>query len=209
MPKYIKKEIADLNGTGSTQACYRMQTWRKLEFDEFVKRCHTFNGAFSDSAIKGVVTAVCDQLAREIANGYNVKIDGLGTFGCRLGLRPNKDMDGFAEGEVRRNAQSIIVKGVSFRVDKELVRNINMECDLERGGESRLRKSEYTQTERLQLALEFIEKQGYMRVAHYAALTGLSYPTAARELVRLADDPNSGITSQGSKSAKIYIKKPR
>lgn len=42
----------------------------------------------------------------EIANGFNVRIEGLGTFGCKLGLRPDKEMDGFDEGEKKRNARS-------------------------------------------------------------------------------------------------------
>lgn len=207
MPQYIKKEIPDLNGKGSTQAYYRLKTWRKLEFDEFVKRCRSFNGAFSESVIKGVVTAVCDQLAREIANGYTVRIDGLGTFGCKLGVCPEKEMDGFQEGETKRNAQSIMVKGLTFRADKELVKDINMDCDLTRGGTSRLKPSKHSQSERVQLAQQFLKENKYMRVSDYAALTGLSYPTAARELVRLANDPNSGITSQGIKSGKVYLAK--
>ena len=31
MAQYVKKEMADLRGTGSTGAYYRLKTWRKLE----------------------------------------------------------------------------------------------------------------------------------------------------------------------------------
>ena len=205
MAKYIKKEMADLNGTGTTQAYYRMQTWEKLTFGEFVRRCHLAHGAFDKGTIEGVVMSVCEQLAFELANGYSVKIDGLGTFRAKLGLRPNKEMDSFEEGEPRHNALSIRVTGVSFRADKRFVGETDRSCDLERGGEDRLCKSAFTQQERLQKAQEYLREKGFMRVGDYASLTGQSYATACRELRRFTSDPASGIISQGRKSAKLYL----
>ena len=205
MPKYIKKEIVDLNGKGTSQAYYRMQAWRRLESEEFVERVHSYNGAFSKSTIIGVMSAVRDQIVRELANGYTVTIDGVGTFGCRLGVRPDKEMDGFEDGETKRNARSIMVTGVTFRADKEMARDIDSRCDLERGGVERLQPSKYSQEERIQRAKQYLQKRGYMHVDDYAALTGLSYSTASRELRRLASDPESGITSRGRKSAKLYV----
>ena len=37
MAKYIKKEIADLNGTGSTQVYYRMERGETLSFGAFIQ----------------------------------------------------------------------------------------------------------------------------------------------------------------------------
>jgi len=205
MAKYIKKEMADLNGKGSTQTYYRLQTWRKLDHNEFVERCHSLNGAFSESAIKGVVAAVCDHLAYELSNGFSVKIDGLGTFRPKLGIRSDKEMDTFDEGTTKRNAQSIEVTGISFRADKKLVREISRNCDLERGDEERLHISQLSQAERIERAHEYLQQHGFMRVADYVSLTGLSYSTASRELRRLATDSTTGITSQGNKSSKLYL----
>ncbi len=207
MPKYIKKEMADLNGKGSPQAYYKLEAWRKLEFDEFVERCHKLNGSFSKAVITGVVTAVCDQLAMELANGFTVNIKGLGTFGCKLGVRTGKEMDGFDEDDSKLNARSIEVNGITFRADKGIVKQINRDCDLERGGESRLMTSKYSPEERLERAHRFLAKNGFMHVDDYARLTGLSYSTASRELRRLAGEPSSGITSSGSKSGKVYLGK--
>ena len=205
---YIKKEIVDLNGTGTTQAYYRMKTWQKLPFGEFVRRCHVSHGAFDKGTIEGVVMSVCEQLAFELANGYSVKIDGLGTFRAKLGLRPDKEPDTFGEGEPRHNALSIRVTGVSFRADKSFIVEADKSCDLERGGEDRLRHSAFSQEERLVKAQEYLHEKGFMRIGDYASLTGLSYSTACRELRRLASDPASGIISQGKKSAKLYLLAP-
>ena len=125
MPKYIKKEIVDFNGKGSTQVYYRMQAWRRLDPEEFVERVHSYNCAFSKSTIIGVISAVREQIVRELANGYTVTIDGIGTFGCRLGVRPGKEMDGFEDGETKRNARSIMVTGVTFRADKDMAKDVD------------------------------------------------------------------------------------
>lgn len=208
MAMYIKKEMADLNGTGTSQAYYRMKTWQRLPFSEFVRRCNVAHGAFDKGTIEGVVMSVCEQLAFELANGYSVKIDGLGTFRARLGLRPDKEMDSFEEGDPKHNALSIKVTGVSFRADKSFVVETDKSCDLERGGEDRLCRSAFSQEERLEKAREYLRGKGFMRIGDYASLTGLSYSTASRELRRLASDPASGITSQGRKSAKLYLLAP-
>lgn len=205
MAKYIKKEIVDLNGKGTTQAYYRLKTWRKLEFEEFTERCHSLHPAFSKGLISGVLDAIIEQLAYEISNGYSVKIDGLGTFSAKLGVRKDKEMDSFEEGSKKLNAKSIEVTGVSLRVDKKLIKEIDLNCDLERGGEERLRTSKLSQEERIEKARQYLQQNGFMRVNQYAILTGLSYSTAARELRRLAANPTSGIVSQGRKSSKLYL----
>lgn len=205
MPKYIKREIVDLNAESGTRAYYCMQTLCRLDPEEFVERVHSYNGAYTKSTIVGVMAAVRDQIVRELANGYTVGIDGLGTFGSKLGLQSGKEMDGFEAGEAKHNALSIKVTDVTFRADKSMVRDVDSECSLERGGVNRLRPSKLTPEERVQCARNYLHEQKFMRVADYADLTGLSYTTAARELRKVGEDPSSGITSKGVKSAKLYM----
>lgn len=205
MAKYIKKEIADLNGKGTTQAYYRMQTWRQLNYREFLERCHSQHGAFTEATLAGAISAFCSHLALELAQGYTVKIDGLGSFGAKIGVRKDKEMDTFEEGTTTRNAKSLVVKGVSFRADKELVRDIDLRCLLERGGEERINKSPFTKEERVERARQYLREHGFMRVGHYASLNGLAYTTASRELRRIAQDPALGIVSEGRKSGKLYL----
>jgi predicted histone-like DNA-binding protein len=205
MAQYIKKEMPDMSGTGQQKAYYKLKTWRKLDFDEFVKRCSSIHRAYGKSTIEGVLTAVCEHLAYEIANGYSVKINGLGTFNAKLGVRKDMEMDNFEEDTTKRNAKSIEVTGVLFRADKELIKEIDQNCDLERGGEERLKKPQMSQKERIEKAQKFIQKTGFMHVDEYASITGLSYSTASRELRNIASDPTSGIISQGNKSGKLYL----
>jgi predicted histone-like DNA-binding protein len=205
MPQYIKKEMPDMSGTGEKKAYYKLKTWRRLDSDEFVKRCSSIHRAYGKSVIQGVLTAFCEHLAYEISNGYSVKIDGLGTFTAKLGVREDKEKDSFEEGTTKRNALSIEVKGVSFRADKNLISEIDRGCHLERGGEERLRKPKTTLEQRIEKAQQFLKKNAFMHVDEYASLTGLSYSTASRELRKIASDPTSGIISQGRKSGKLYL----
>ena len=76
---------------------------------------------------------------------------------------------------------------------------------LEKGGVSRLRKTKLTLEERIQKALNFLEKNMFMRVPDYVRLTGLSRSVATKELRQLALNPSSGIASKGRRSQKYYV----
>lgn len=207
MARYIKKEIADLNGTGKKQAYYRMQTWRKLDHEEFVKKCTYTGSGVSRAMMDAVLTVVAEELPRLLAMGYSVRIDGLGTFNAKLGVRKDKEQDAFEEGEQKRNAQSIEVNGIGFRADKELISKTDRECDLERGGVSRLKVSKYSLEERIVLAKKYLENHVMMRVGDYATLTGLSHSKASIELRELCERPDAGFKAQGRGSHRVYIKR--
>ena len=198
--KYIKKEIADLNGTGHTQAYYKMKT-QAMSHDEFVDLCSR-EGAMPKDAIEGVL--IHNKLALSMAEGFSVKINGLGTFTAKLGMRDGVLPDAFEPGEPKHNAKNIEVTGVSYRADKELISNTRRKCILVKEGESRLMKPTTTLEERIAKARKFLEERPLMRVMDYAWLTGLSRTTASKELRKIASDPTSGITSTGRNSQKYY-----
>ena len=201
--KYIKREIPDLNGTGRTQACYKMEL-KPMTFQDFVNLCHR-EGGMDESQILGVLSLVSEKLALCMAEGFSVKLDGIGTFNAKLGVRSDMMPDAFEEGESNRNAKSIMVNGVSYRADNNLINATDRKCTLERGGVSRLRKSKYSLEERIQKARDFLEKNKFMRVPDYVRLTGLSRTSASIELRKLEADPSSGITSRGIRSQKYYV----
>ena len=88
---------------------------------------------------------------------------------------------------------------------KGLVREIDRNCNLERGGEERMRKPKLSKEARIKRARQFLKDNRYMRVSEYAKITGLAYSTAARELCDIASDSSTGIISQGRKSGKLYL----
>ena len=124
---------------------------------------------------------------------------------AKLGMRADAEQDTFEPGEPNHNAQSIQVTGVAYRADKALVRSTHHRCMLERGGVSRIKRSELTLEERIGRARDYLHENLLMRVGDYVRLTGLSRTTACQELRQLALDPSSGITSRGQRSQKHYI----
>lgn len=206
MAKYIKREMADMNGTGKTRAYYKLQIYRNLSQDEVIDKCAYPGSGVTRAMMKAVLTTLADELPRLLGMGYSVTIDGIGTFSVKLGIKEDKEPEDFEEKSRKRNAQSIMVNGISFRANKELIRKTDQACDLERGGESRLRQSKYSLEERIALANEFIERNNYMGVMEYAALTGLSSFKASIELRELSQRPDAGFKAEGRGSHKLYVK---
>ena len=210
MARYIKREMVDLNNPGQTIFTYRMQTM-PMDNADFIEDC-TRNTTFSGPEIMGILSLVAEQLAKRMARGYSVTIDGLGTFKAQIGLtrdarkRLNEEASSPTTDEsddsTQRslNARSLEVTGILWKPAKSLVRDTNCECRLERGGEEPLRKSKYTLEERRARALAYLEKHTVMRVSDYVRLTGLSHTKAAKELNNIP-----GIKSVGSRSSKVFF----
>ena len=207
MAQYIKQEMPNLNGTEEPQVYYRLKTNRNISSKEFVEYISRNGSAMDRGQIEGILIRIAGGLGELLGNGHSVTLDGVGTFKAGLGLKRDKEMDSFEEDETKRNARSLQLTNINFRADKNLIKEANSHCDLERYGESRLRKSPYSKEERLLLALEYLEKNGVMHIADYMELTGLSRTTATLELKAFRQDPASGITFVGRGSNKVYVKK--
>ena len=179
MAKYIKREMADMNGTGQSQAYYKMEITRNVDYHEFIERCIQ-HGGFQRSTLVGALAHVGRELALTLAQGYSVTIEGLGTFTPRLGVRPDMDQDSFEAGQPSHNAFALRVNGVNYRADKELVSQVDDHCRLERGASSRLRRSPYTEQERIAMACQFFPQKFTAQERSTAAtnyVMGLSFIT--------------------------------
>lgn len=204
MAQYIKMEMADLHQKGCKQVCYRLKSNGTVELGELAQECSR-GTTFAEGEIKGVVMTLVEGMVRNMSRGFSVHIDGLGTLMPKIGLREDAERE-VLDGEGRkRNAQSLHVTGVSFRADKELVKMLDSRCKLEKGAVSRIRKSKYTEEQRLEKARRFLREHTVMRLGDYYRMVGLSRTTASLELRKWASSPGTGITSEGSSSAKVYV----
>lgn len=207
MARYIKQELPDLHKTGEKKAYYRMKTERKIDFNQFVDLISSHNSGISKGEAFRVLMHATDILAELLAQGYSVTIDEMGTFKATIGLVRDKEMDSFEEGTPKLNARSLRVDGVSFKVDKRLILNVDKRCDLKRAWVSRLCRSPFSKEERLQKALEYLNAHGAMKVKDYMELTSLSHTVAAKELREFERDAASGITSIGRLAGKVYVRR--
>lgn len=208
MAKYIKQEMPDIRKDGSKKCYYRLQSSGNVSTDELIHTiCYHGGVGLSESVFRHALQELSRELARKMADGYSVTLDGVGTFRATIGLCADKEPDTLDGYEVKRNAQSLELKGVSYRTDKSLVKNARARCRLERGGTGRVNRSPHTRAERLQLAKDFLSAGGhpYMRLSDYVGLTLLSRSSASIELRAFASDPASGIRSSGRGSHVVYV----
>ena len=175
--------------------------------DELIER--SIKGStFNRGEVTGALNLIVEEMARIMAGGRSVRIEGMGLFTPSLSLKKGKEREELDGKSPRRNATSIEIGGINFRPDRELIKNTNLECVLERGGAvQKCRKSKYSEEDRLKLLDNYLENHPFITVGEYASITGLSRTTAARELRTWADTPDTGVAVKGSGSHKVYVRK--
>ena len=66
-------------------------------------------------------------------------------------------------------------------------------------------KTKLSREERLTRAKAIIEKNGFMTLYDYANATHQSRSVASKDLRQIVADPNSGITTRGTHSHKVWV----
>ena len=127
MARYIMEEMPDIQKTGKRITYPKFARIDNASIKELARRVGDVSG-FSAGDIEGVLLQTAIEMAHLMAEGRSVKIDGIGTFTPSLTLGRDKEREDAEEGGKHRNAQSIFIGGVNFRVDREMVRNISDRC---------------------------------------------------------------------------------
>ncbi len=203
MAKYQMQEMNDLHGTGERKLYPRMKIDWVANLDRLAEQISR-RSSFTGADVKGVVTALGDLVAEHLGNGWGVWIDGFGYFTPSLGLREGFDPE-TVDGESKRNAMSIEVRGVRFRPDKELVSKVIDHCHLERGETIRIRSQKFTPEQRRAMAIDYLETNSHLPIRSYMAMTGLSRTTATNELRKWYEQGFIG--AEGAHSHRRYIKR--
>lgn len=207
MAEYEMQELSLPNGEGKRVLYPRMVIRQQASLEQIAERIQHAS-TYSKGEIIGLVQELARQIAAEMAEGKSVKIDGLGVFTPALGLRKDKERETGEEGEPRRNASSICMRTINFRADKQFIQEAAVRCTLERS-KRKFRRSakDLTPEQRLKLAQDFLQKNPCMNVSEYTRLTGLLRDAAAKELRKWAAQPDTGITTSGRSTHKVYIRR--
>ena len=131
MAEYEMQESNLPNEDGKRVLFPRMRLWGQADLDKIVDKI-SYASSFTPGDIKGLVKALADEMACQMASGRSVKIDGIGVFSPSLALRDGYERDRGEPGAPKRNAMSIWLNNVNFRADKELIENTGRRCILER-----------------------------------------------------------------------------
>ena len=212
MANYVIKEMPAGMGNGKKGRIFpKMQVYTEFDYDKVVELVHTNSPAFSQATIRGVLDTLAVVMKSYLPLGHTMKIDNLGVFSLSLEFADNEtEADSQQEAQESKSKKKyyhVRVKGVNFKVDKKLVDGINKENTFERISGNPSSPSPYSREERLQRALQHIDKHGFITLQEYANLNRLYYSTASRELAKLVTDPHSGIKAKGTGSHKVWIRR--
>ena len=210
MAKYKLQELNDLRDEGKRRVYPKIVTNRTLSRKEFVKMMQHYLRGISESITEAVLTDVVDMLADMLSMGYNVNLEGFGTFSLSLAFEDDKPRE-MQSADDKMKYRKVGVKDINFKASPEFVKDVKRETDrdLERdmGGVKVIRKQLYSKEERIARALEVIEKNGVLTLGDYASINNLSRTAASLELKELTCDKSSPIDSLGRGSHKVWVKR--
>ena len=210
MAKYKLQELNDMRDEGKRRVYPKMVTNRTLSRKEFVKMMQHYHRGISESTTEAVLTDVVDMLADMLSMGYNVNLEGFGTFSLSLGFEDDKPTEMQTDDDMMKY-RKVGVKNVNFNSSPEFVKAVKMEtdCDLERemSGVKVIRKQLYSKEERIARALSVLEKNAVITLGDYAYINDLSRTAASLELKEITEDPTSPIRSIGRGSHKVWVKR--
>ena len=213
MPKYVLQELPGEMTDGKTIVYPKMQTYTLHDYKTVIEHMHDYAGSFSEGMIRGVFDALVSVMKSWMPMGHNIKIDGLGVFSLTLGFDESSPSEKAELKNVDDNPKTkyrhVCIKGINFKPDPKLLQALNQEATFERS-EADVQvpqKTKFSLEERLAKAKAIIEKNGFMTLYDYANATNQSRSVASKDLRQIVADPNSGITTRGTHSHKVWIAK--
>ena len=210
MAKYKLQEMSDMRDEGKRRVYPKLVTNRTLSRKEFIENMHRYHRGISPSTTEAVLMDVEDTLVQMLSMGYNVNLEGLGTFSLSLAFEDEKPTEMQSDDD-KMTYRKVGVKNINFNPSPGFVKAVKRETDrdLERdmGGVKVIRKQLYTREERIAHALKVIEENGVLTLGDYAYINNLSRTAASLELKEITADESSPIQSMGNGSHKVWVKR--
>ena len=188
-----------------------MQTYSLHDYETVIEHMRDYAGSISDGMIRAVFDALVSVMKSWMPMGHNIKIDGLGVFSLTLGFDESSPSEKAAMENADDNPKNkyrhVCIKGINFKPDQKLLQALNKEATFERveADVQVPQKTKFSREERLEKAKAIIEKNGFMTLYDYANATHQSRSVASKDLRQIVADPNSGITTRGTHSHKVWV----
>ena len=177
MAKYFMQEMPDMKKEGETILYPRMEITGTCETDELVE-ASIKGSTFNRGEVRGALDLIAGAMARFMAEGRSVRIEGIGLFTPTVKLKKGKERENIEGNSPRRNAASIEIGGINFRAERTLINETNILCDLERGsGVKKCKRPKTAAEERLEMAKRYLEENPFLTVSEYSKMTELNRTT--------------------------------
>ena len=212
MAKYKLQEMSDVHHDGKRKVYPKMVTNRTLSRKEFIDKMQGYHRGISPSTTEAVLMDVEDMLVRMLSMGYNVNLEGLGTFSLSLGFEDDKPTE--MQGDDDKMAyRKVGVRDVNFKASPDFIQSVKRETDpdLERemSGVKQILKQKYNREERIARALDVIDENGFIGLTDYAYINNLSRTAASLELKEIDSDHDAPIHSVGQHSHKVWVRRKK
>ncbi len=213
MANFVLQELPEEMSEGKKVVFPKMQTYSLHDYDTVIRNMRTYAGSISDGLIRAVLDALVSTMQSWMPLGHSIKIDGLGVFSLSLGFDTSTPSEkAISQGQQKgkdpkAKYRHVCINGINFKPDPKLLKEMNKQATFDRVSMEIItpKKCKYSQEERLAKAKAIIGKYGYMTLTDYALATDQSRSAASNDLKRLVTDANSGITTRGSHSHKVWI----
>lgn len=194
MANFVLQELDEGMGDGKKHVFPKMQTYTLHDYDTVLEHMKDYAGSFSEGTMRAVFDALVETMKSWMPLGHNIKIDGLGVFSLSLGFDKRKH---------------VCIKSINFKPDANLLKEMNKEATFDKVAKEvvKYQKCTLNYDERVAKAKTVLAANGFMTLNDYARATGLGRTSASDDLKKMVSDPNSGITTRGSGSHKVWIPK--
>lgn len=215
MANYILKELPGEMTEGKTIVYPKMQTYSRHDYEQVIHNMRVYANGIGEGIIRAVFDALTETMATWMPLGHTMKIDGLGVFSLSLGFDTStasekaemKKQEFDDDADPKLKYRHVCIKGINFKPDPNLLKEMNRQATFDRVGVEVPKKRKYSREERLAKANEIIGRYGFMTLTDYAVATGQSRAAASYDLKRIVADADSGITTRGDHSHKIWVEK--
>ena len=212
MAKYKLQEMSDVHHTGKRKVYPKMVVNRTLSRKEFIERMQGYHRGISASTTEAVLMDVEEILVEMLSMGYNVNLEGLGTFSLSLGFEDDKPTEMQSDDD-KMTYRKVGVRDVNFKASPDFIKSVKLETDrdLERdmGGVKLILKKKYTREQRIARALDVIDENGFIGLTDYAYINNLSRTAASLELKEISYDETVPIRSVGRHSHKVWVRRKK
>ena len=213
MANFVIQELPEEMSEGKKVVFPKMQTYSLHDYDTVIKHMRTYAGSISDGLIRAVFDALASTMQSWMPLGHSIKIDGLGVFSLSLGFDTSTPSEKAISQEQKdgedpkEKYRHVCINGINFKPDPKLLKEMNRQATFDRVSTNVVvpKKCRYSREERLEKGKAIISKYGYMTLTDYALATEQSRSAASNDLKQLVADANSGITTRGSHSHKVWI----
>lgn len=207
MANYILQEMPIRQEDGKKRVYPRIQVYSRFDYEQVLERMSGYPGSPGKGALMSAFDMLRQMLVASLPEGHTIKIDGLGTFSLSLEFddqKPNEKMsdeDNMAYRHVR-------IKDVNFKVEPDLLLALNKNAEFTRSelGVRSPSKPSCDREKRIEKAFYHIGKYGFLSLADYVNITGLSRTAASRELRSFEEMTDVPIKGSGVPPHKVWVK---